>query len=118
MLRRWDRRARHPLHRYRGTGLRPGPLGRTQGDLMAEIHGRLPDGTPHPGSRGLSAALRRGRARSAGPADAAPGDLSDSRLGLPPVRPYPPPADGAMHPESCTVPSDPPPQHGVTSKSG
>ena len=45
MLRRWDRRGVIRFTDIAAPGFDPAPLGRTHGDLMAEIHGRLPDGT-------------------------------------------------------------------------
>lgn len=45
MLRRWDRRGVIRFTDIAAPDFDSAPLGRTQGDLMAEIHGRLPDGT-------------------------------------------------------------------------
>lgn len=45
MLRRWDRRGVIRFTDIAASDFDPAPIGRTQGDLMAEIHGRLPDGT-------------------------------------------------------------------------
>ncbi len=45
-LLRWlDRRGRIAFEDIAAPGFEPGPLGRTQEELMASIHGRLPDGT-------------------------------------------------------------------------
>lgn len=45
MLRRWDRRGVIRFTDIAASDFDPAPIGRTQADLMAEIHGRLPDGT-------------------------------------------------------------------------
>ncbi len=45
LLRRLDRRGRIAFEDIAAPGFDPAPLGRTRDELMASIHGRLPDGT-------------------------------------------------------------------------
>jgi predicted DCC family thiol-disulfide oxidoreductase YuxK len=45
LLRRLDRRDRIAFEDIAAPGFDPAPLGRTRDELMASIHGRLPDGT-------------------------------------------------------------------------
>jgi predicted DCC family thiol-disulfide oxidoreductase YuxK len=45
MLRRWDRQGRIRFTDIAAADFDPCTLGRTQDELMAEIHGRLPDGS-------------------------------------------------------------------------
>ena len=44
MLRRWDRRERVRFTDLTGAGFDPASIGKTMAELMAEIHGRLPNG--------------------------------------------------------------------------
>ncbi len=45
MVKRFDRRGRVQCTDIAAPGFDPAPLGRTQDDMMARIHGRLEDGT-------------------------------------------------------------------------
>lgn len=45
LLRRWDRRQRIRFTDIDALAFEPAAVGKTRDELMAEIHGRLPDGT-------------------------------------------------------------------------
>ena len=45
LLRRWDRRQRIRFADIDAPAFEPAAVGKTRDELMAEIHGRLPDGT-------------------------------------------------------------------------